>query len=465
MKYIGPFLRLNSLNKDNIKNQLFHLSKESIRHIIFNSKCGITITTKELKNKQLSDLDVNILKSTYPLLCIYKKSNPKLKNINDKLYWNEDKLKKEITITTNAFMTLSLLELADYYDFFKNIDDSKYALSIIYSNIAKKQLQFYASNMRNEDGVFVDKIDLSDPSLNELKLEIKNEKFKFSDQAILMAAFYKISLLDDSKESIDYRNFSLDIMNMFIKFKQELYCLSIDELLKISLGINIFYKYSKNEDAKVLLLDIFDLITENYFSLSELNTVMKLESTCTYYINSMLLYKSTGYIACKDTADKLYLELIKSYNDELGIIIKHNEKNSLKFSPIEICLYILSLMLNNKECDNDSDNDYIPMLCSIFKKQLVNSGLILSWPETPNLDDRERYKNFSLNSDDLLEEKDFKLPTIPPPENNNLAPIFIKSISFNDKKQEFKQGKTSFYSERNMPIFFYVIYLYNNCYL
>ncbi|WP_027626749.1 hypothetical protein [Clostridium lundense] len=465
MKYIGPFLRLNSLNKDNIKNQLFHLSKESMMDIIFNSRCGITINTKELKNKQLSDLNTNILKSTYPLLCIYKKSNPKLKSINDKLCWNEDKVKKEINITTNAFMTLSLLELSDYYNFFKNIDDSKYALSIIYANIAKKQLQFYACNMRNDDGVFVDKIDLSDPSSNELKLEIKNEKFKFSDQAMLMAAFYKISLLDDSKESIEYKNFSLDIMNMFTKFKQDLYCLSIDELLKVSLGLNIFYKYSKNEDAKVLLLDIFDLITENYFSLAQLSTVMKLESTCTYYINSILLYKNTNYIACKDIADKLYLELMKSYNDELGIIIKYGEKNSLKFSPIEICLYILSLMLNVKECDNDSDNDYAHILTSIFKKQLVNSGIILSWPETPNLDDRERYKNFSLNSDDLLEEKDFKLPSIPSPENNNLAPIFIKSISFNEKKQEFKQGKTSFYSEKNMPIFFYIIYLYNNCYL
>lgn len=461
MKYIGPFLRLNSLNKDNIKNQLFHLSKESMKNIIFNSKCGITINTKELKNKELSDLDVSILKSTYPLLCIYKKSNPKLKNINDKFYWDEDKVKKEIDITTNAFMTLALLELADYYKIFRNIDDSKYALSIIYSNLAKKQLQFYASNLRNDEGIFVDKIDLSDPSLNELKLETKDEKFKFSDQAMLMAAFYKSSLLDYSKEGIDYKNFSLDIMNMFTEFKDELYLLSFDELLKISLAFNIFYKYSKNEDTKILMLDIFDLISENYFNHSEVNNTIKLENVCMYYINSSMLYKNTGYIRYKETADKLYLELLKFYDDGLGIIVNRNEKSSFKFSSTEICLYILSLMLNNNECDSDST----PILSSIFKKQLVNSGLILSWPEAPNLDDSERYKNFSLNAEDLLEEKDFKMPTVPSPENNNLAPIFIKSISFNEKKHEFKQGKTSFYSEKNMPIFFFTIYLHNNCYL
>jgi len=461
LKYIGPFLRLNSLNQNNIKNQLFHLSKESMKNIIFNSKCGIIINTKELKSKKLSDLDTNILKSSYPLLCIYKKSNPKLKSVNDKLYWSDEKAKKEINIDTNAFMTLSLLELTDYYDFFKNIDDSKYALSIIYANLAKRQLQFYASNMRNEEGVFVDKIDISDSSSNELKLEIKEDKFKFSDQAILMAAFYKSSLQDDSKESVEYKNFSLDILNMFIEFKEELYALSFEELLKLSLGLNIFYKYSKNENAKILMLDLFELINENFFSNASFITETKLENICIYYISSFLSYKNTGYIIYKDTVDKLYLELLKFYNDELGIIVKNNERDPFKFSPTEICLYIMCLFLNTNECEDNSS----PIISSIFKKQLVNSGIILSWPETPSLDDRERYKNFSLNSDDLLEEQDFRMSSIPTPENINLASIFIKNITFSERKHEFKQGKTSFYSNKNMLIFFFTIYLCNNCYL
>ncbi|KAJ52882.1 hypothetical protein BD780_003190 [Clostridium tetanomorphum] len=458
MKYIGPFLRLNSLNKENIKNQLFHLSKESMKNIIFNSKCGIEINTKELKNKRFTDLNTNILKSSYPILCVYKKSNPKLKNINDKFYWNGEKIKKEINIPTNAFMTLALLELADYYNIFKDKDDSKYALSIIYKELAKKQLQFYASYLRNEEGVFIDKIDTTDSSLNEFKLEIKNNKFKFSDQALLMAAFYKCYLLDDSKDGINYRNFSFDIMNMFIEFKQDLYSLSFEELLKLSLGLNIFYKFSNKEDTNLLLIDLFELIGENYFSNIEISTGIKLENLCLYYINCFLLYKNTGFIIYKETADKLHVELLKFYNDELGIFVKVGEKDPYKFSSSEICLYVLSLMLHN-------DDSSLPMLTSIFKKQLVNSGIILSWPDAPTLDDIERYKNFSLSSEDLLEEKNFKLPSIPSPENIELAPIFIKNINFNEKKHVFKQGKTSFYSNRNIPIFFFTIYLYNNCYL
>jgi len=209
------------------------------------------------------------------------------------------------------------------------------------------------------------------------------------------------------------------------------------------------------------MLDLFELINENFFSNASFITETKLENICIYYISSFLSYKNTGYIIYKDTVDKLYLELLKFYNDELGIIVKNNERDPFKFSPTEICLYIMCLFLNTNECEDNSS----PIISSIFKKQLVNSGIILSWPETPSLDDRERYKIFSLNSDDLLEEQDFRMSSIPTPENINLASIFIKNITFSERKHEFKQGKTSFYSNKNMLIFFFTIYLCNNCYL
>ena len=73
MKYIGPFLRINTLDKSNIENQLLHLSKETLKYLVLESKCGITLPIKELKIKTAPNIDINTISSFSPLLCIYKK--------------------------------------------------------------------------------------------------------------------------------------------------------------------------------------------------------------------------------------------------------------------------------------------------------------------------------------------------------------------------------------------------------
>lgn len=48
LKYIGPFLRINKVNPANIKNQLFYLSKESLKEIVLHSECGVSTPVKEI---------------------------------------------------------------------------------------------------------------------------------------------------------------------------------------------------------------------------------------------------------------------------------------------------------------------------------------------------------------------------------------------------------------------------------
>ncbi|WP_242957595.1 hypothetical protein [Clostridium cochlearium] len=458
LKYIGPFLRLNNLDKTNIKNQLFHLAKESIKHVCFYSKCGILLTPQELKVK---DYGVNSLKHPYPILSIYRKASPKLKNINNNYYWCGEKLKKDIIISSNAFMTLSLLELSDYYFNFKNIDEEKYNFSNMYRALAKKQLEFYATYMRNEEGVFVDKKDISETPLKDIKLEIKNPNFSFSDQALLMCSFYKYYLSEAKADNDVFKNFSLDILNMLIQFKDELYSTSLEDLVKTTLALNIFYSYSKEEHAKLLLIDLFELLYEKYFSHFNISSNIKLEYLCIYYINSYLLYKNTLFLRYKDIQDKLFIEILNFYNSDLGMFVKSNDKKPFNYTPLDICLYINCLLINSFE-NKKEDTKNIAMLTNIYKNQLIESGIILSWPEAPNLDDRERYLDFSLKSEDLLDEKNFKSSSIISPDISELAPVFIRSIKYKEKKKTFKQGKDSFYSDRNMPVFFMNIYLYNN---
>jgi len=458
LKFIGPFLRINTLNKNNIKNQLFYLSKESLKDIVFDSKCGIYIPVRDLKSKSFSKIDINTINLNSPLLCVYKKADAKLKSQEGTLNWNENKVKKEITVNSNAFMTLSLLELVDYYRGFKSIDDSKYALSPLYLKLCKEQLEFYASYFRNKDGLFVDKVDLTDPMNQEFNFENKNNKFKFSDQAFMMAAYYKYSTNDKDNQEHEYEKFALDILNMFTQYREEIYNVSFEELNKICLALNIFYKYSGLEQCKNLLLDFSDLLIEQYNTKPSIIINAKLDYSCMLFINCTLLYNNTSLHKFKATSDDLYEKLTKLYQSDKGILLKETNDKEINYTCDELLLYMYSLMIYS-DSNNIEENSY--MLQDIFKHQIIDSGIVLSWPDSPSLDSTEHYRNFSLKSEDLLQEEDFRMPTIGTPENNELASIFIKNVVYNSRKETFKQSKLSFDSSKNMFIFFLTIFFRN----
>jgi hypothetical protein len=108
---------------------------------------------------------------------------------------------------------------------------------------------------------------------------------------------------------------------------------------------------------------------------------------------------------------------------------------------------------------NDDETESDDIILDIFKRQLVDSGIILSWPEAPDLNDVERYRNYSLRSEDLIEEQNFRMPSIPSPENYELASVFAKHVTYSKKKEAFRDSKVSFDSYKNMLIFFYTIHL------
>ncbi|MBZ9689008.1 hypothetical protein G9F72_022180 [Clostridium estertheticum] len=458
MKFIGPFLRINTLNKNNIKNQFFYLSKESLKDIVFDSKCGIYIPARDLKSKSFSKIDINTINLNSPLLCIYKKADAKLKSQDGTLIWNENKVKKEITINSNAFMTLSLLELVDYYSSFKHIDDSKYALSPLYLKLCKEQLEFYASYFRNKDGLFVDKVDLTDPMNQEFNFENKNNKFKFSDQALMMAAYYKYCSYDTDKHEYEYEKFALDILDMFTQYKEEIYNVSFEELNKICFALNVFYKYSGSEKCENLLLDFSDLLIDQYNTKPSIIVNAKLDYSCMLFINCILLYNKTSLHKFKATSDDLYEKLTKLYESEKGLLLKESNDKEINYTCDELLLYMYSL-ITYSDFNNTEEDSY--MLQDIFKHQIIDSGIVLSWPDSPSLDSTEHYRNFSLKSEDLLQDENFRMPTIGTPENNELASIFIKSVVYNRRKDTFKQPKSSFDSSKNMFIFFLTIFFRN----
>ena len=105
------------------------------------------------------------------------------------------------------------------------------------------------------------------------------------------------------------------------------------------------------------------------------------------------------------------------------------------------------------------------MISTIYKKFVINSGLITSWPEAPTLDDYERYRGFTLNSNDMVDETYFRMPNIPTPESTGNAPIFNKYITYNKRKDSFSVSKNTFDSYRNFLNFFLLIHFFKDEYM
>lgn len=471
MKYIGSYFRMHTVSKDNIKNQLFFLAKESIKTIALTSRCGIRIKDKDLYNKN-RDKDTNTNSKYYPLASVYKRSSPELIHNKSSVSFDESTFKKEIDPLSNALMTVCLINLSNYYLNYDNINRKESSLSELYRNICKKQLDFYYENLRNDDGFFVTKKLISDTN-SENNLSIKDiNKIDLASQSFMMLAYYLYAKeyknhKEASKEndnSDDYINFSFEILSMFLDCKQELYNLSFDENVKILFSFNLFYIHSKKEECIELITDLCDFLVDkfeskNYYSSS-------IDDVSLFAICLKDSYTITNIQLFKDKSLEILENLKNLYQEENNIFIKpaiKKDKKDIKYSCSEIMLYFISMMiLEDDESYKSGSHSNLSMISNLYKKMVINSGIICSFPETPSLDEIERYRNLSLLSTDMLEEINFRMPRIQNPRISSLAPVFIKNILYSKKKDSFTIKHKIFESNKNFLIFLLILNYFSN---
>ena len=463
LRYIGPFFRMNSLSENEINGQLFYLSKEAVKTIVLNSRCGLVSQIKKY-NKLSSSIDITTNSNFSPLLCVYRKASPTFIHSKNSNGFDEETFKKEINPSTNALMSLCLLELLDYYRNFENIDKNIYSINEIYKNLTKDQLDFYSTHLRNSEGVFADKKNLLENNSKNFNLVDKDKKFKFSDQAFMMLAYYLYSIKNLNDESSElYKEFSNQILKMFCDFKDQIYDCSLDEICKVLLSLNILYNYNdnNNDELKDLIIDLADYamckFDEKDYYIDSLDTA----SLCSIVLT--LSYKHTKILTFSEKTTEIINRLYTLYDEEKGAFYKLSSKKEIKYSCFDITFYILAFIIYQNIIS--TSNEYKVMISTIYKKFVINSGLITSWPEAPTLDDYERYRGFTLNSNDMVDETYFRMPNIPTPESTGNAPIFNKYITYNKRKDSFSVSKNTFDSYRNFLNFFLLIHFFKDEYM
>ncbi|MGL5646218.1 MAG: hypothetical protein ACRDDY_00065 [Clostridium sp.] len=454
MKYIGPFFRMNSLSYEEICGQLFHFSKESIKILALNSKCGFISPLRNSK-KDSSLEKLGILQKYSPLLCIYRKASPVFIHNKTSQGFDSSTFKREINPTANALMTICIDELSNYYSNF-DTDSKERTLEGFFEDVANEQLEFYYNNLRNNEGIFVSKKNIFSTGNKDATLIDKDRKFIFSDQAFMMVAYYMHSkTTSDEKIKKDYENFSNQILQMFSDYKEALYNLSFDEGIKTLIAFNIYFEYSKDNEIVPLITDLCEFLT-NKFSEKDYY-VNSLENVCLFSISLMYSYEHTNLFTFKEKCDEIMSKLISLYNEEMHVIQKLTDKKSIKYTSFDICFYFLALVLYANKTNKQSE--YKNMISNIYKKYILNSGLITSWPKAPTLDDKERYKGFSKLSKDMLDETFFSMPNLTTPDESGIAPVILKNISLSLKKDKFEVPKNTFDSSKNIFILFLFMFI------
>ena len=461
LRYIGPFFRMNSLSEKEINGQLFYLSKEAVKTIVLNSRCGLVSQIKKY-NKLSSSIDITTNSNFSPLLCVYRKASPTFIHSKNSNGFDEETFKKEINPSTNALMSLCLLELLDYYRSFENIDNNIYSINEIYKNLSKDQLDFYSSNLRNREGVFVDKKNILENNSKNFNLVDKDKKFKFSDQAFMMLAYYLYSIKNPNDEySNSYKEFSSQILKMFCDFKDEIYDCSLEEICKVLLPLNILYSYESNDELKDLIIDLADYAMSKFDEKDYYIDSLDTAALCSIVLT--LSYKHTKIITFSEKTTEIINRLYTLYDEDKGVFYKLSSKKEIKYSCFDITFYILAFILYQNTINNSKE--YRIMISTIYKKFIINSGLITSWPEAPTLDDYERYRGFTLNSNDMVDETYFRMPNIPTPDSTGTAPIFNKYITYNKRKDSFSTSKNTFDSYKNFLNFFLLIHFFKDEYM
>ncbi|MGL5085939.1 MAG: hypothetical protein ACRC68_09565, partial [Clostridium sp.] len=78
------------------------------------------------------------------------------------------------------------------------------------------------------------------------------------------------------------------------------------------------------------------------------------------------------------------------------------------------------------------------------------------------LDDSDRYRGLTLNSNDMIDESYFRMPNLASPNSLGIAPIFNRNITYSKKKDSFDVNSSSFDSYRNMFSFYLFILLFKD---
>ncbi|MDI6619608.1 MAG: hypothetical protein QME45_13230 [Clostridiales bacterium] len=419
--------------------------------------------------------ELNVHENMTVLRAVYKKGNPHYcnaynGNIDDyqNYLWDDNSFKKTITPSSQAYLIMDEIMLAKYfhncakgcYRESKNIN-GKIVDSHLLINSAKIQGKFASDYLRNEDGLFVSKKDISENPYGDPVLEDQEEQPDISDQALMLKAF---SMLSYACKNPDYPMFEDEGFSLeFKKYADELYVVfkdSYDEIFEsktkdicsvISASIEYCRLCESKPDAAnfitslALELDSRIDMSGNVLRFPYENKLSS-NSTCFMVLKTLMeSYRFTGIEKFLNTAKALYRKLNLLWNSNACLYALDSD-DKYRYTARDVSFVIAGLNSLRLFADGDMAGDAKSKLIYYFNNAVNNSKISQSRFAPPSVSDFETLFNNKRFKDGKVDSP-FSDSDIPDHLDIEIAPVFAKKFTYKTKKNNFSINSSSFYSE------------------
>lgn len=410
------------------------------------------------------------------LRAIYKKGDPKFCNTfneNERDYqnflWDDSSFKKIITPSSQAYLIINEIMLAKYFhkctdERYKASENNmeKQAISLLLINSAMIQCQFMSDYLRNFDGLFVPKADLTQNPFGEPYLEEDESTPDVSDQAMALKAF---SMMASSLNNKNYpmfmnsqqlsvnKKYADEMFEVFQDSPEDIFGSKTRDLCNVISSCIEYYNINKQND------DVFNYIIQLSLELDSRidmsgnllrypdDNKLTSSSSCFIAIKTLIeAYRLTGIYKFACSASALYRKLNLLWDPVNCLYLLDNE-DKYKYTSRDVGAIISGLNAIRLFGEDDYRNDAESRLVLFFNSAVNSSSLIHSSMKPPSSSDFEGLFNCLRGGCDEALYSNFCHPDIPLYIECGIAPVFAKKFTFKPKKHKFDINSKSFYSE------------------
>lgn len=322
-------------------------------------------------------------------------------NTNIDLKLNNRKSKMELKPKNQGLLILNEVNLAKFLYDKSIIKRNRQAsppekfIGMLLFNSAINQGLFSNNNLRNSEGFFIEKENLSQDS-NEFDLKEKNNKIDWEDQVYMLWAYAKLyeTLMDNtfkrytslSNASI-FKDYAFDIINILKNNEQEIINLNTASFSALTSSIiealNILDKEKEHLGFVLSLCDeLYTREKKKGFMLSNryLNRAASLASHFKSIEALTNGFEYTNLDLFLNTSEKIYNNLNAIWDDSIGLF-KLDKNHTIKYSSKSISYVLKSLnklsrVTNSLQVKESINNQ----LTSFFDSSINETGLQASPP-------------------------------------------------------------------------------------
>lgn len=429
-----------------------------------------------LRDINIMEDDMVLPENVSILRGIYKKGEPHYTNTYNgdekdfrNYLWDDSSFKRIITPTSQAYLIMDEIMLAEYLhkciEAFPDIQsENKKAMALLLIKSADMQSQFMSENLRNIDGLFVPKADLSSNPFGDPVLEESVDDPEVSDQALALQAFSMASiafddpafpLFADKKASAYCLRNAAELYEVFLESPEDIFEGKTRDLCSVIPSCIEYYnatKYSSVLDYVTMLALELESRIDMSGNLLRFPYDSKLTSnaSCFNAINALIKsYNLTGIQKFQSAASMLYKKLSLLWSP-LDCLYCLDADGKYKYTARDVGSVLSGLNAMRLFGENEYRNDAEKKLVSFFNSSINLSKLMQSVLPPPSQNDIEAAYALKRLNTNQMEYSYFCHPEIPLSIETNTAPVFAKKFSMKPQKRKYDINSSSFYSEYSL---------------